>query len=122
MAPIFVGFALLAGAKFASWFWGLFTLGLTLALAFVIWLISQSIFVLGTLCPYCLVVWIVVIPLFLFVSFYAVKEKHLPMSAALRRTAQLFYPWLWLFAVLGYVIILLTAQLRLEFISSLINR
>jgi uncharacterized membrane protein len=54
--PIAVGVALLAGARFAGWFWIAFNVGIAGAIAFVIWLISQSIFVLGTLCPWCMLV------------------------------------------------------------------
>ena len=66
---IAVGVGLLAGARFARWFWIAFNLGIAGALAFVIWLIGQSIFVLGTLCPWCMLVWIVTIPLFWVVTF-----------------------------------------------------
>ena len=62
-----VGVAILAGARFARWFWWLFELGVAGAFVFVIWLIGQSIFVLGTLCPWCMVTWVVTIP-----TFYAV--------------------------------------------------
>ena len=58
VAPIVVGFAILAGARFARWFWWLFELGMAFAFVFVIWLIGQSIFVLGTLCPWCMVTWV----------------------------------------------------------------
>ncbi|MDO9397435.1 MAG: vitamin K epoxide reductase family protein, partial [Herbiconiux sp.] len=74
VAPILVGVAILAGARFAKWFWVLFNLGFALGLAFVCWLISVSIFVLGTLCPYCMLVWLVVIPMFVYVTAYNVKQ------------------------------------------------
>jgi uncharacterized membrane protein len=69
VAPIAVGVGLLAGARFARWFWIAFNVGIVGALAFVIWLISQSIYVLGTLCPWCMLVWSVTIPGFLVVTF-----------------------------------------------------
>jgi formate/nitrite transporter FocA (FNT family) len=43
MAPIIVGFAILAGAKFAMWFWRLFWVGNLLGFLFVLWLFSQSL-------------------------------------------------------------------------------
>ena len=64
VAPIAVGVALLARATFARWFWIAFNVGVTGALAFCIWLMSQSIFSLGTLCPWCMVVWSVTILMF----------------------------------------------------------
>lgn len=63
-APIFVGFAILAGAKFKIWFWRLYLVGLTMGFIFVLWLFTQSTFVIHVLCPYCMVAWIAMIPLF----------------------------------------------------------
>ncbi|MFW8745041.1 vitamin K epoxide reductase family protein, partial [Mesorhizobium japonicum] len=67
-AVIAVGVSLLAGARFSRWYWWLFNLGVAGALAFVIWLIGQSAFVLGTLCPWCALVYVVMFPLFWVVT------------------------------------------------------
>ena len=48
-----VGVALWAVPHFARWFWVLFNFGVAGAFGFVVWLIGQSIYVLGTLCPCC---------------------------------------------------------------------
>lgn len=63
-APIFVGFAILAGAKFKLWFWRLYLVGLSLGFIFVLWLFTQSTFVIHVLCPYCMLAWLAMIPLF----------------------------------------------------------
>jgi len=76
-APIVVGFAILAGAKFASWFWQAFLFGHVLAMAFVFWLFSQSVYVIGSLCIYCMVAWTATIPLFWAIFGFAGKEGHL---------------------------------------------
>lgn len=60
--------ALLSGARFARWMWLLVQVGVTFGIVFVTWLMSQSIFVIGYLCPYCMVVWTVMIPLFWFTT------------------------------------------------------
>ena len=62
------GAALLAGARLADWFWAGLQLGAVGGLVFVHWLIVQSLYVIGALCPYCMVVWAVVIPLFWYVT------------------------------------------------------
>jgi uncharacterized membrane protein len=121
MAPIIVGVAILAGARFAKWFWVLFNLGFALGLAFVIWLIGQSIFVLGTLCPYCMLVWLVIIPLFLYVTAFNLKEGNFGNGAGSREIAALLYPWVWIVAVLCYLVIVVMAQLRLDAITSIIQ-
>jgi uncharacterized membrane protein len=62
------GVAVLAGAHLARWYWIGLQAGVTAALVFVVWLAFQSIYRIGALCPYCMVVWAVVIPLFWYVT------------------------------------------------------
>lgn len=58
------GAALLAGARFPRWWWVGLTAGSTLGVVFVHYLIIQSLYRIGALCPYCMVVWTVTIPIF----------------------------------------------------------
>ncbi len=46
-----IAMSLVAGAAFQRWFWICANIGVAGALVLCIWLMSQSIFVLGTLCP-----------------------------------------------------------------------
>ncbi|MFD4182302.1 vitamin K epoxide reductase family protein [Rhodococcus sp. NPDC058514] len=62
------GAGLLAGARFARWYWLGLQLGVTAAVVFVHWLIAQSLYVIGALCPYCMVVWAVTVPIFWYVT------------------------------------------------------
>lgn len=59
-----IGVALLAGARFAQWFWWGLQIGVIAGMAFVLWLMYQSIVVIGALCPYCMAVWVVTATLF----------------------------------------------------------
>lgn len=120
VAPIAVGVGILAGARFARWFWLIFNLGVAGALTFVIWLISQSIYVLGTLCPWCMVVWAVTIPLFLAVTLYNLSVGNLPAGRRLRRTGTRAYGWVPLITILCYIVIAILAQLRLDVTGHLI--
>lgn len=63
-----VGAAALSGARLAPWFWAGLQLGVTGGVLFVHWLIFNSLYRIGALCPYCMVVWAVTIPLFWYVS------------------------------------------------------
>ncbi len=72
--PIAIGAAILAGAKFALWFWRMFTVGITMGFLFVVWLWTQSTFVINVLCPYCMVAWIAMIPLFWTVVLFMLRE------------------------------------------------
>jgi len=51
-------------ARLPKWYWLATFIGVALALTFIIWLMSQSLFVIGALCIYCMIVWAMTIPLF----------------------------------------------------------
>ena len=119
VAPVVVGVALIAGANFQRWFWLLFNLGAAAALGLVIWLIGQSIFVLGTLCPWCMVTWSVAIPLFLAVTLYNLKAGSIPASARVRAVAAALYGWLPAITLACYIVVAVVAQLRLDVVSYL---
>jgi len=65
---IATGAGLLAGARFARWYWAGLQAGVTLAAIFVHWLIWVSLYQIGALCPYCMAVWAVTLPLFVIVT------------------------------------------------------
>ena len=119
MAPIVVGAALLSGARFQRWFWLLFGLGMTGALAFVIWLIVQSIFVIGTLCPWCMVTWAVTIPTFFATIVHLFRVGVFPVSPQAQKAAGGLMSWVPLMTVLAYGIIAVVAQIRLDVLGNL---
>ncbi|MEE2036838.1 vitamin K epoxide reductase family protein [Nocardiopsis sp. CT-R113] len=80
-----VGAALLAGAGFRRWFWLGLQTGTFLGAVFVHWLIFQSLYRIGALCPYCMVVWAVTIPLFWYVTLHNLRSGHLPAPPGSRR-------------------------------------
>ena len=96
IAPVAVGVAILAGAKFANWFWQLFFAGHALALAFVLWLAQAAIFDIGALCPYCMVAWAAVIPLFWQLLTHGAREGYLPVPAKSINFFFKAYDWAWL--------------------------
>lgn len=59
---ITLGMAILGGGRFANWWWHATSIGLGLALVFCLWLWIQAVYVINTLCLYCMVVWAVTIP------------------------------------------------------------
>ncbi|WP_285025319.1 vitamin K epoxide reductase family protein [Plantibacter sp. ME-Dv--P-122b] len=119
IAPIAVGVAVLAGAQFARWFWIAFNIGFLGALGFVIWLISQSIFVLGTLCPWCMVTWSVTIPSFITVTAFTLRNGIIPASPAVRRVAGVVSSWIVVVTLGCYLVVAVIAQLRLDVLSYL---
>lgn len=120
VAPIAVGVGLLAGARFARWFWALFNLGLAGALAFVIWLIAQSIYVLGTLCPWCMLVWSVTIPLFWIVTARNLAEGV--FGEALAGFGRVLRSWAIPVTIVSYAVVALLAQLQLDVLIHVFGR
>ena len=100
VAPIAVGVGVLAGASFAKWFWQLFFAGNALAMAWVIWLSSEAIYDIGALCPYCMIAWAAVIPMFWQLFAHGAREGYLPMPAKSIDFFFKFYDWAWLAALL----------------------
>lgn len=115
--PIVVGVALLGGVRFPRWFWALFTVGMLFAVAFIAWLATESIWVLHTLCPWCALVYVVVIPMSLAVTLFALREGSLPAPAGLRRFAGAAYFWVPLISLGIYLIVAIIAQLKLNLLG-----
>jgi len=78
------GVAMLAGSAFRRWYWLGLQAGATFGVVFVHWLIFQSLYRIGALCPYCMVVWVVTIPVFLFVTVHNVRAGRLPAGRSRR--------------------------------------
>src|SRR5690606_14833935 len=63
VVPIILGVFVVAGIRFPRWIWLGMLAGSTLGFIWVLWFIYQSIFVLESLCPWCMTMWIAMIPL-----------------------------------------------------------
>lgn len=116
-AVVTVGCLVLVGMDLAPWFWISFNVGVAGALAFVAWLISQSIFVLGTLCPWCMVTWAVTIPLFWTVTLHNAAAGR--FGSAARRILGPAYGWVPAITVACYIVVAVIAQVRLDLLSYL---
>jgi Predicted membrane protein len=121
VAPIVVGVAILAGARFSRWFWGAFWVGIAFAFVFVIWLVSQSIYDLHTLCPWCMVTWSVTIPTFYAVTVHLLRSGIAPVPAGIRRAADRLMAWVPLATILSYALILLLAQLEMDAVTTIVK-
>ena len=82
------GMAVLAGATLRRWFWLGLQGGTTLGVVFIHWLIFQSLYRIDALCPYCMVVWVVTIPLFWYTTLHNDRAGHLRVLGP-RRAARL---------------------------------
>lgn len=89
-----LGLALVAGAVLPRWLWHGLWAGLAAGFAFTLWLISQCLYVIGALCPWCMVVWAVMIPLFWYVT------RHLAAPGSRLRALPH-----WLVPLTGYAVV-----------------
>jgi uncharacterized membrane protein len=80
-----IGAALLAGATFKRWFWLGLQTGVIFGVCFVTWLQFQSIFRIGALCPFCMVVWAMTIPIFWYTTLYNLHEGHIKTPPGWKR-------------------------------------
>ena len=64
IAPLVSGVPLLAGAVLRGWYWWGLLIGAAAGVLLVHWLILQSLYRIGALCPYCMVVWVVTMTIF----------------------------------------------------------
>lgn len=65
-----IGAAVVGGAEPPRWMWLGLQTGATAGVLFVHWLIIQSLYVIGALCPYCTAVWIVTITVFWYTTLH----------------------------------------------------
>uniref|UniRef100_UPI003F497DD7 vitamin K epoxide reductase family protein n=1 Tax=Nonomuraea bangladeshensis TaxID=404385 RepID=UPI003F497DD7 len=77
-----IGVVLFTGAGLPRWFWLGLQAGVVFGVVFVHWLIYQSLYVIGALCPYCMVVWAVMMPIFWYVTLHNLQQRHLPAARA----------------------------------------
>ena len=103
------GVLAVAKVSLPRWYWAGLAIGTLLGTVFVHWLIGQSIYEIKALCPYCMVVWSVTIPLFVVASSIALQPaKGTEANPVLRA----LYQWRWSLVVLWFaaVIMMILAQ------------
>lgn len=116
-AVIAVGVSLLAGARFARWYWLAFNLGVAGAMAFVGWLIYETIYELNTLCPWCMLVYLVMFPLFWVVTLRNAATGT--FGAPLVRFGRIVLPYAVPIAVVCLFVVAILAQTRLDVLHHL---
>lgn len=82
---IVFGAWLLMGIRFPRWVWYGLCVGLLGGMGFVVFFLFVSVFSLKTLCPYCMVVWLATVPIFVLGMAYLFQERYIPAPEGLRR-------------------------------------
>ena len=104
------GMVLLAGARLARWYLVSFEIGCLLAAVFITWLQTQTLYVIGALCIWCMAVWAVTIPIVVVTT-----EKTLAAGAfgdGARRIGRAVGSWRIAIIAIWYVVILTAIALR----------
>ncbi len=79
------GMAILAGARFKRWFWLGLQAGTVFGLLFIHWLFFESVYRIGALCIYCMIVWTVTIAIFWYTLLYNLRQGHIRAPASLKK-------------------------------------
>ncbi|AQA06873.1 hypothetical protein BVC93_30590 [Mycobacterium sp. MS1601] len=103
---IVTGVLAVARVRLPQWYWVGLALGNTFGVAFVHYLIFQSLYRIGALCPYCMVVWTVMIPL--FVVSVSIALRPLGGNPVLR----VLYQWRWSLVALWFTTVVLMILVR----------
>ncbi len=95
-----------AKVELPRWYWAGLGVGTLFGAAFVHWLIWQSLYSIGALCPYCMVVWSVTIPLLVVVTSIATGW------ATSTGVVRLLHTWRWSLVALWFTAVILLILVR----------
>lgn len=88
-----IGVAMLAGAKFKRWFWRAAQAGMTFAFLFMTWLQFETIYRIGALCIFCMVLWAATGPLFWYTTLYNISAGNLKLTKRLQPVGNFALRW-----------------------------
>jgi uncharacterized membrane protein len=113
-----VGVLAVAKVSLPQWFWIGLTAGTFVGAVFVHWLIFQSLYRIGALCPYCMVVWAMTITLLVVVGSIALRPVLDNRDAT---AAGLLHQWRWSLTALWFTAVFLLIMVRFwEYWSTLL--
>ncbi len=100
---IMFGALLFTGVEMPRLMWLGLNFGALAGMVFVIWLVSQSLYVIGALCPWCMVVWAVTIPIFWQVTTDNLAGNRLSLGKGL---SEIIVTLKWILIAGSYLIIM----------------
>jgi uncharacterized membrane protein len=104
-----VGVLAVAKIPLPQWFWIGLTAGIFVGAVFVHWLIFQSLYRIGALCPYCMVVWAMTITLLVVVGSIALRPV---LDSREATAARLLHQWRWSITALWFTAVFLLIMVR----------
>jgi len=100
---IMFGALLFTGVSLPRLMWLGLNLGALAGMVFVIWLVSQSLYAIGALCPWCMVVWAVTIPIFWQVTTDNLASSNFSLGKSL---SEIIVTLKWILISAPYLIIM----------------
>lgn len=106
---IMFGALLFAGLELPRSMWLGLNVGVLAGMAFVVWLVIQSLYVIGALCPWCMVVWAVTIPIFWQVTTDNLASGRLSLGKSF---SEIIVTLKWILVGASYLIIMALIFIR----------
>ncbi|GAA1431819.1 hypothetical protein GCM10009616_19800 [Microlunatus lacustris] len=107
---VVTGALLLGRTSLPRWYWRGLQVGVLLAAVFTTWLQTQSLYVIGALCLWCILVWAVTIPVVVGVSLHNAASGYL--GPQLVRTGRRLQPYAVTVVAVWYLVVLGAVALR----------
>ena len=102
---------LITGAILPRWIWLGLNTGALLGFAFVQWLVWQSLYTIGALCPWCMVVWTATAPIAIWVTAANLASGRIPAPTSWQENLEavaglrVFVLAAWYITVLGLIFV-----------------
>ena len=106
---IMFGALLFTGLELPRSMWLGLNIGALAGMAFVVWLVIQSLYVIGALCPWCMVVWAITIPIFWQVTTDNLASGRLNLGKSL---SEIIVALKWILVAASYLIIMALIFIR----------
>ena len=107
-ALLVLGVSILAGARHKAWFWRLVNLAAAGGVLFIHWLFYEAVFNINSVCPWCLSVWGITIPVFWYTTLYNLNQGTIPTPKPLERGVAFLQKYKHVILILWYLGIALT--------------
>ena len=75
-----IGLMLLNGNKKKKWFWKVFLAVMIMLILFSVWFFATSLYVIGKICIFCIFIWTVSVPIFLYGIDWLITNNYLKGS------------------------------------------
>lgn len=107
-----LGAVLVSAATLRAWLWVATQAAVSLAVVFIHWLIFQSLYVIGALCPYCMVVWVVTIAVFWHTTVHNLRRHRGSVASPAHRGVAMLIEYRAAVLTAWYLVIIVLIAIR----------